>query len=276
MRSGGFGSDALSQPARAERRLPHVSDVVPFRSIKAEIRRRVMPAVSLRVLTRWAATRPKGSVMIATSRGSSSDRRGTTQTPEDEVTVQNSRLWVDAPTRWRYEFEGLEGSTGVFVRDGPLWWSYAPGSNAWSNESDPDRYLAQTEHQEWHMFHPEQILAALTVTSSRLEERDGRSIKVIEAVARDDHVPSLPPGAGTYHLVIDRERDVALRIAARADGVEFSSAEITSLDLDVAMDPSLFRIELPPGLVFTPPPNHVPRPTLLRRVLRRLRLGPRY
>ncbi len=235
-----------------------------------------MPAVLLRILTRWAATRPKGSVQIATFRGPSSDRRGTTQTPEDEVTVQNSRLWVDAPARWRYEFESPEGSTGVFVRDGPLWWSHVPGSNAWSNESAPDRHLAQTEHQEWHMFHPEQILAALTVTSSRLEEREGRSIQVIEAVARDDHVPSVPPGADTYHLVIDRERDVALRIAARADGVEFSSVEITSLDLDVAMDPSLLRIELPAGLAFTLPPSHVPRASMLRRAVGRLRLGPRY
>ena len=62
--------------------------------------------------------------------------------------MQNSRLWVDAPSRWRYEVEMPDGRTAVFVRDGPLWWSYAPGSSAWSNESAPDRYPAQTEHQE--------------------------------------------------------------------------------------------------------------------------------
>jgi hypothetical protein len=176
--------------------------------------------------------------------------------------------------RWRYEFEGPEGTTGAFVRDGPLWWSYAPGSNAWSNESAPDRYPAQTEHQESQLFQPEQILAALTVTNTRTEQRDGRSLEIVEGVARD-HVPLSPPGADVYELVIDRERDVALRVAARADGVEFSSVEITSLELDVPMDPSLFRLELPAGQAFTPPPSHMPRPTVLRRVLGRLHLGPR-
>ena len=244
-----------------------------FRRIKAEIRHQSLPAVWLRVLQRWAATRPKGSVMIATFRSSSD--HGSRNASPDEVTSHLSRLWVDAPMRWRYEFEGLEGSTGAFVRDGPLWWSYAPGSGAWSNESDPNRYPAQIEHQEWHLFHPEELLAPLTVRSSRTEEREGRSIEVVEAVALENHVPLMPPGADTYHLVIDRERDVALRVAARADGVEFSSVEITSLELDVPMDPSLFRVELPAGLTFTPPPNHMPRPTLWRRALGRLRLGRR-
>lgn len=245
-----------------------------FRRFKAEIRRQSLPAVWLRVVQRWADTRPKGSVAIATARRTSSSDRGSTGTPADETTSQVSRLWVDAPMRWRYEFEAPEGRPGVFVRDGPLWWSYAPGSNAWSNESAPDRYPAQTEHQEAPLFHPEEILAALTVTSSRTEEREGRSIEIIEGVARD-HVPLSPPGADTYHVVIDRERDVALRVSARADGVEFSSVEITSLELNVPMAPSLFRIELPAGLAFTPPPSHPPRPTILRRVLGRLHLGPR-
>ena len=191
------------------------------------------------------------------------------------MTSQTSRLWLDAPLRWRYEFAGPEGSTGVFVRDGPLWWSYA-GSNAWSNESAPERYPAQTEHHESHLFHPEEILASLIVRNTRMEERAGRSTEVIEAVARHDHVPLMPSGADTYHVVIDRERDVALRVAARADGVEFSSVEIASLELDVPMDRSLFRIDLPAGLAFTPPPSHMPRPTLLRRLLGRLHLGPRH
>ena len=41
--------------------------------------------------------------------------------------------------------------------------------------------------------------------------------------------------------------------------------QFTSLELDVPMDPSLFRIELPADLAFTPPPSHMPRPTLVRQ-----------
>ena len=236
-----------------------------------------MPAVSLRVLTRWAATRPKGSVMIATHRDSSSDRRGSIEPPQDEITVQNSRLWLDTPSRWRYEVDVPGRRPAVFVTNGPLWWSFAPSLYAHSNESAPDRYPGQREHQEWHLFHPEEVLAGLIVTSTRLDEREGRPVEVIEAVARGDYAPfSLSPGADSYHLVVDRERGVVLRLAARAEGVEFSNVEITSLELDVPLDRSLFRIELPAGLTFTPPPTHLPRPTLLRRVLGRLHVGSRY
>jgi hypothetical protein len=248
-----------------------------FRSIKAELRHQLMPAVSLRVLKRWAASRPKGSVQIATLRHSSSDGRGSIEMPEDEITVQNSRLWLDSSSRWRYEVDVPGGRVAVFVTDGPLWWSFAPSLHAHSNESAPDRYPGQREHQEWPLFHPEEVLANLIVTSTRLEDREGRPIEAIEAVARGDYAPfSLPSGADSYHLLVDRDRGVVLRMAARADGIEFSSIEITSLELDVPMEPELFRIELPEGVSFTPPPSHMPRPTLLRRVLGRLHLGPRY
>ncbi|MDP9224078.1 MAG: hypothetical protein M3P18_09515 [Actinomycetota bacterium] len=245
-------------------------------SVKAELRRRSLPAVAVRVMERWAATRPKGSVGIQKLRRSSSDRGNSTDTPDDEIAVQDSRLWLDAPSRWRYEVD-FPGGTGIFVTDGPLWWSYAPSLHAFSNESAPDRYPGgQREHQEWQLFHPDQVLAALSVTSRRVEERAGRSVEVLEAVALgNNHVPSLPSGADTYHLIVDRGREVVLRMAALADGVEFSSVEITSLQLDVPMDPSLFRIELPAGIAFSPPPSHMPRPPLLRRFFGRFLGGPR-
>lgn len=246
-----------------------VATTAPHRSVKAELRRRSLPAVSLRVMERWAATRPKGSVQIARLRHSSSDRGKSAGTPDDEIAVQESRLWLDIPSRWRYEVD-FPGGTGVFVTDGPLWWSYAPSVHALSNESGPERYPGQREHQESQLFHPDQVLAALTVTGKHVEERAGRLVDVLEAVARaDSYVPSLPSGADTYQLVIDRERNVVLRMAAVADGIEFSSVEITSIEFDAPMDQTLFRIELPAGMGFTPPPRHTFRPSVLQRMFGR-------
>ena len=273
---GGFDSHALSQPvARAERRrLTRVSSEPRFRSVTAELRRQSRPALLVRVTKRWMATRPKGSVQIAMLRSKSSDRSVLTETPEDEIVAQASRLWLEGPSRWRYEVDVPGGAAAVYVTDGALWWSYAPSIHAHSNESAPDRYPGQREHQEWQLFHPEEVLAALRVTSTRQEERDGRRVELIEAVARADRVPSLPSGADRYHLVIDRDRGIVLRMAASADGVEFSSVEITSLEMDLPLAPELFRVELPAGMAFTPPPVHMPRPTLLRRMLG-MHLGPR-
>ena len=275
---GGFDSHALSQPvARAERRrLTRVSSEPRFRSVTAELRRQSRPALLVSVMKRWMATRPRGSVQIAMLRSKSSDRSVSTETPEDEIVAQASRLWLGGPSRWRYEVDVPGGATAVYVTDGALWWSYAPSIHAHSNESAPDRYPGQREHQEWQLFHPEEVLGALRVTSTRLDKRAGRSVEIVEAVAHEsDHVPSLPSGADSYHLVIDRDRGIALRMAASADGVEFSSVEITSLEMDLPLAPELFRIELPAGMAFTPPPVHMPRPTLLRRMLGRLHFGPR-
>src|SRR4051812_40943254 len=95
---GGFDSHALSQSAARATYADGVESERGFRRIKAEIRRQSRPAVWLRVMRRWAATRPKGSVMIATARRTSSSDRGSSNAPTDEVTSQSSRLWIDAPT----------------------------------------------------------------------------------------------------------------------------------------------------------------------------------
>jgi len=200
---------------------------------------------------------------------------GSTEAPENEISVQESRLWLDPPSRWRLEVDVPGQGAAVVVNDGPLWWSYLPSGHAYSNESEPERYPRQSEHPEWHLFHPDDVLAALLVRTTRLEEREGRNVQMIEASAQGDYVPSLPSGADTYHVVIDRDRGIALRMAASADGVEFSSVEITSLEMDVPLAPELFRIELPAGVAFSPPPRHT-GPTLLRRILGRMHLGPRY
>src|SRR5512132_2947196 len=61
-----------------------------YRTLHVRMRRTQVPSVALRVMQRWAATRPKGSVMIATSQGA----RGTS-TETDDLSVQESRLWLD-------------------------------------------------------------------------------------------------------------------------------------------------------------------------------------
>jgi hypothetical protein len=68
----------------------------------------------------------------------------------------------------------------------------------------------------------------------------------------------MTPGADGYRFVVDRERDIALRVAASAEGIEFSVFEIVELAFDVPLGEELFRVSLPPGVAFGPPPTFGP------------------
>ena len=222
------------------------------------MRRTSVPAIGLRVLQRWAATRPKGSVAIAVSRGPD------TAVEQPGLSVQESRLWLDAPSRWRYEVDTPGGGTAVSVVDPPLWWSYSPNVHAISNESDPLRYPAPTEHPESPYFRARELMRGLEVASRRSERRGDREIEVIDAIPVGDLAPGLMPGADGYTITIDRDRDVALRCAARADGIEYLVFEVIDIDFDVPLPAELYRIAPPPGVSFGPPPTFGPRSRLGR------------
>jgi hypothetical protein len=229
-----------------------------YRTLRARIRRSFVHPVGLRALQRWAATRPKGTVAISTLRRdpatSRRDPTSDTQTIEPDVAVQEARLWLDGTSRWRYEVDTHGYGTAVNVVDPPLWWSYAPSVHAISNEHDPDAHPPATQHPEWHLFHADELLAALTVRSERAERRDGRDVVVIDAIGSADPAPGITPGADSYELVVDPRHELALRVVARAEDIDFMVVEIVDIEFDVPMPSELFRISLPAGETFGPPP----------------------
>jgi outer membrane lipoprotein-sorting protein len=201
--------------------------------------------------------------MIATSVGT--DRGGRTQM--DETMEQTSRLWLAAPRRWRYEVDSEHG-LAVHVTDGARWWSYGPGAVAYSNEADPQAQ-ASGEHPEWEWLHPESALEGLRIVRTRRERRSGREVEVLDAQPSEDQWVRVAPGADAYAFVVDRERDAVLRFAALSAGREYLVVETLDLERDAGMPDALFRIELPPGVRFVPPPRPVPpprRPRWLRRL----------
>lgn len=245
----------------------------PYRSLRARMRRTLVPSISQRAVERWAATRPKGSVMIATFRGTGSPPEADN---EPDLTIQETQLWLDVPSRWRYEVETHGYGTAVNIVDLPLWWSYAPSLHAISNQADPSAYHASAQHPEWHFFHASELQRGLTITDRRVEQRDGREVEIVAGTG--DPGGGLMPGADAYELVIDRERDIAIRASARYEGIEFLRFEILELELDPHLPAELFRVELPPGVTFTAPPAFE-RPSRFRRFLRRFPLrwrGPQF
>ncbi|MDQ2952092.1 MAG: hypothetical protein M3R54_07490 [Chloroflexota bacterium] len=237
------------------------------------MRRTLVPSVNLRAMERWAATRPKGSVRIWTHRG-----KGSTLDADNDpdLTVQETQLWLDVPSRWRYELETHGYGTAVNVVDPPLWWSYAPSLHAFSNEADPGALHASAQHPEWHLFHASELQRGLTITARRVEQRDGREVEIVDGTG--DPGGGLMPGADAYELVIDRERDIAIRTSARYEGIEYTCFEIIEIEFDTVLPAGLFRVELPPGVTFTAPPAF-DRTSRFRRFLRRFPLrwrGPQF
>jgi hypothetical protein len=178
-------------------------------------------------------------------------------------------------TRWRHEVD-VPGGIAVKIVDGPLWWSYAPGLHAFSNESAPVAFPRQPDDSPApELLNPHPLIDSLAFIETRTDTYLGRLVEVVRAAAKGEPHQLLPKGADGYEFVIDRERDVALRIAATADGVEFSTIEVTELEFDVPHTPEVFRVDLPAGMTFVRPPSPEPRRTLMQRVLGKLHIASR-
>ena len=245
----------------------------PYRTLRARMRRTLVPSISTRAMERYAATRPKGSVRIMTFRG-----KGSSLEADDhpDLTVQEIRLWLDGPARWRYEVDTHGYGTAVTVVDPPLWWSYAPAVRAISNQADPVAHPTPAQHPEWHFFHASELQRGLTITDRRVELREGRDVEILQGTGNPG--AGLMPGADAYELVIDRERDIAMRAAARYEGIEYMRFEILELEFDAPLNAELFQLELPPGVTFAAPPTF-DRPTRFGHFLRRFPLrwrGPQF
>ena len=245
----------------------------PYRTLRARMRRTLVPSVSSRAMQRWAETLPKGSVRIATFRGTGSPPQADNV---PDLTIQETQLWLDAPSRWRYEVETYGYGTAVHVVDPPLWWMYTPSLHAFSNEADPGAHHASAQHPEWHFFHASELQRGLTITDRRVEQRDGREVEIVAGAG--DPGGGLMPGADAYLLMIDRERDIVIRASARYEGIDYMRFEILEIEFDTELPAGLFRVELPPGVTFTAPPAFE-RPSRFRHFLRRFPLrwrGPQF
>ncbi len=157
--------------------------------------------------------------------------------PRSEVAVR--RVWTRKPYRWRLEFEGSEGAN-VFVGD--LAWSDPTSSppNASRRpraEPSPDALaLEAMDATVARTFDPRILLEDLFITRvlGRTEHAGREAMRIL---ALDECGPNslLGYGADDYELLVDAERGVLLRSAARTGGEEFQVTEI----LDIAFDEDL-------------------------------------
>jgi hypothetical protein len=176
---------------------------------------------------------------------------------EEPRFVAMRQVWARKPYRWRIEYEGPDGAN-VFVGD--LAWSEPPRSppNAPRRpqaEPSPDALpLEAIDETVAYTFDPRILLEDLFITRVfGHTEHAGR--EALRVLAMDEGSPNrfLGRGADDYELLVDSERGVLLRSAARTKGEEFQVTEILGLACDedlpegIFVTDEVFDAEPPPG-----------------------------
>ena len=179
------------------------------------------------------------------------------QEGEPRFEVAMRKVWARKPYRWRIEYEGPDGAN-VFVGD--LAWSPpprpAPNAPRRSQvEPSPDALLLEAvDGTVAYTFDPRTLLEDLFITRvvGRVEHAGRDALRVL---AMDEGSPNrlLGWGADDYELLVDAERGVLLRSAARTKDEEFQVAEILDITFDedlpegIFVTDGVFDAEPPPG-----------------------------
>lgn len=233
------------------------------------------PGRSADAWKRWADRQPPGSVTILerkvpmararqiSQRWMQWRRQVGRQPPSNEAVLQRtgpivparteqiSRVWMEKPWRWRVETTEPGGAeTSLTVIDGPVWWTWDGHSDAVTNEGAtvPERTSVGLHVALGVMLDPSPIMSALSLQATgedRLAGRDGLRVVGTPRNVLDD---MLWPGAEAYDLLVDAERGVLLRFAARQGDAVYAATEFVELAFEEEFPADIFTLVLPSGV----------------------------
>jgi hypothetical protein len=160
---------------------------------------------------------------------------------EPDVRVQQHRIWVDSPLRWRHEMRTPGTSiAAVTVVNEAGRWSHHPAIGLRRS----DAQARSTAHsREWpfaSLFDPEPFAGA----GRRLPgHRQGSALEVVVLDRRvagdlDDHL--LPGVADLHEVAIDRDAGVVRTIKSTFDNDPLSEFVLVDFEFGVTLDPALF------------------------------------
>jgi hypothetical protein len=156
----------------------------------------------------------------------------------DAPTAIEVRQWVD------YERNRLREERGdvVNVKNGPRWWSVAPGiSNSGSEPASSLELCAAL--LRW--TDPQPLTRLMELEPAGETAALGRKALLVIATARPDNaiaaeIAPLGWSADRWELTVDAERGILLATAAFVAGKPFRRVEAVSMQLDEAFDDALF------------------------------------
>jgi hypothetical protein len=157
----------------------------------------------------------------------------------DEPTAIELRQWVD------YERNRMREERGelVSIKDGPRWWSHAPGVGPNSGTEPASSIELCDALQRW--TDPQPLTRLMELQPAGETEALGRKALLVTATARGDNaiageIAPLGWSADRWELTVDADRGILLATAAFVGEKPFRKVEATSLTLDERFDDTLF------------------------------------
>ncbi|HEX6026719.1 MAG TPA: hypothetical protein VFZ00_32275 [Solirubrobacter sp.] len=157
----------------------------------------------------------------------------------DEPTAIELRQWVDYE---RNRFREERGEV-VNIKDGPRWWSVAPGLGVNSGAEPASSLELCDALKRW--TDPQPLARLMELEPAGETEALGRAAWLVTATARGDNaiaaeIAPLGWSADRWELTVDAERGVLLATAAFVGDKPFRRVEALTLELDQPFDDTLF------------------------------------
>jgi hypothetical protein len=209
---------------------------------------------------RWASQRPPGSVAVLRSRSSNAEIKA------GAVKRYFQRVWWQKPDCWRDENQGEEGRGGITSICRGKWWTYSSGIQTLRTNMTTEelgRYQSIREIKEIKngtapdiedrvddipLLDPAFLLASHHLLLMSDTVHAGREAVQVQALYRKGKSRSYEPmfwsTADEYELLIDKERGILLRYAAKLAGEEFAVASVDQVIFDEPIPERIFSFDV--------------------------------
>jgi len=183
------------------------------------------------------------------------------RSPAAPETERFSRIWVQPPSRSRYE---------SYHRDGePRLTKIVNGDRFWTNNLDrplvvtnvqaDQTVVASPQYTRYYqdgkdIYDPSNALLMVSLEPLGRATHAGREAIRVKAWPKDDIDPNHPLSellwawADEYELLVDAERGSMLRVAAWIDGRQLMIREVTQVVFDETIPDDIFEFTPPPGV----------------------------
>jgi outer membrane lipoprotein-sorting protein len=211
---------------------------------------------------RWFSQQPPGSVGVLKSENV--EKAGY---PSESEQVIRRRVWWRKPSCWRREEQAARTMVKILCED-RFWIYWAAGGKLYTNvmpeDKRPELQIIQRKRRQGEQFtdlsqelrevpviDPSLLLATHDLQLVENTVFAGRKAVRVQGVFRKGRAPGWEPHfwsfADEHEFLVDLERGILLRYAARFKGQEFAVAAVDEVIFDEPIPDSVFS--------FVPPPN---------------------